>query len=87
MSKCIAFEIRTKNDINGNPRRGYQVFEYIETPTGDFWHYLNFVVVSHEGKDTVTKQYPDVIFLPTCIKVDPSYYHECIHDPRNTRVF
>jgi len=85
MSKCIAFEIRTKNDINGNPRRGYQVFEYVEAD--NFWHYLNFVVVSHEGKDTVTKQYPDVIFLPTRIMVEPSYYNECCHDPRNTRVY
>lgn len=64
-NKVFAVYIKTKNDINGNPRRGWMIYN----DNG----YIDFVNDGYGGRSTLTCKYPNHIEtgpIPTTV----SYY-------------
>lgn len=68
----IAHKIATKNDVNGNPRRGYNVYK--SPNDGNFAYYLGFV---DEGYGNPARDlrnvFPDIVFLGV-VQVNPGEY-------------
>jgi len=69
--KVMAVKIKTKNDSNGNPRRGWQVF----ARDGKF---LGFIDEDYLGRRALTSLFPNALEL-TVLDVIPaeySYYYK-----------
>ena len=64
--KVMAVKIKAKNDSNGNPRRGWQVF----TRDGKF---LGFIDEGYGGRRALTSLFPNALEL-TVLDVIPAEY-------------
>lgn len=65
----LAIHIRTDNDINGNPRRGWMVFKDVDGG----WEYVEWVEEGHSGIGSLRRAHPFVSIL-AAINVTPREY-------------
>lgn len=77
MSTYLAQYVTTKNDVNGNPRRGWIVY----TSNGE--NLIAFVLEGYKGKAALREAIPndsDVTELPYPITVTPGEYRKLVRD-------
>ena len=72
--KVMAIKIRTDNDTNGNPRRGWLIY----TKEGEF---LGFIDEGYGGRKALTSLFPNAVDLAS-IPVKPTTYRDANREDR-----
>lgn len=69
--RVLAIRVKTKNDVNGNPRRGWLVFEPDGSHVGSF-------AEDYQGEYAFRERFPAGICLAT-VNVTPREYKRITH--------
>lgn len=69
-----AVYVRTKNDSNGNPRRGWMVVDQDGRTVG-------FVDEGYEGTPALRRRFPDAVEVWHALEVTPAAYRVLLRNP------
>lgn len=77
----IAIKISTTNDTNGNPRRGWLIYQDASRGGSMGFDLIAFVDENYAGNAALTRAYPDATEI-TSLQVTPGEYREAMRGQR-----
>jgi len=70
----MATYVRTKNDVNGNPRRGWMVSD-------EQGRMVGFVDEGYTGRPALRERFPDAVEVMHALEVTPAAYRVLKRNP------